>query len=338
LVYISSKEKKEDIIIDDEESKEKGNEKNDIIIEDEKEIEINSEDKEVYDNNFSFKERMNNKSISNISCENDFKNNEKEANPLEETAIFGNKSKNNEEIKHQMLNFGVNESTNINIKKNEIIKNESKTVIKRDKSLNRIEILNNININISDQDEYIKDINSKDINPKDYAYNPFKNCYAKLRKFDNPNFLDENDCDAFGPIENLKMTRAILKKKIYHIQMNNFIDYDNNLEYILGGKTHYDYYFIFQDDDQNFYIQIKFDNNKTLTLEKMSNCIFLKPITDYFFIENLLDNTRLIDIKISKKSTFLNLEKKVSNWKVYTKVNKKIINYCLEIGIKIYIE
>ena len=292
LVYISTKEKKEDIIIDDEESKEKGNEKNDIIIEDEKEIEINSEDKEVDDDNFSFKEGMNNKSISNISCQNDFKSNEKEANPLEETPKFENKSKNDGEIKGQMLNFDINESANITIKKNETKKNESKTEIKRDNSLNRIEILNNntiriqtyfkprkkennaiqeekenINIskdnninkdesellkydifninkarknffklnpktsnkgiqsvknkelnlfflkeitdntynkfpqskklydedsfkkenkkqiNILEQDEIIKTIDTKDINLEDYVYNPFKNCYAKLRKY-----------------------------------------------------------------------------------------------------------------------------------------------------------
>ena len=162
--------------------------------------------------------------------------------------------------------------------------------------------------------------------------------FSEIINDDDSDFLDENDYNDLGPIETLKLTRTILKKKIYHIQMNNFFDYDINQEYILGGKTHYDYYFVFQDDEQNFHIQVKFDNNKTLTLDKMTNCIFLTPISDYFFIENLLDNTRLIDVKISKKSTFLNLAKKVSNWKVYTEVNKKIIQYCLKIGIEIYIE
>ena len=101
LVNISEKE---DIIIDNEEIEEKSKEKNDIIIEDEKEIEINSYYGEVEDNNFSFKEGMNNKSISNISFENDFKSNEKNANPLEETPKFGNESKNNEEIKDKDIN------------------------------------------------------------------------------------------------------------------------------------------------------------------------------------------------------------------------------------------
>ena len=38
-------------------------------------------------------------------------------------------------------------------------------------------------INIFEQSENIKNFNSKDINQEDYVYNPFKNCYAKLRKF-----------------------------------------------------------------------------------------------------------------------------------------------------------
>ena len=35
------------------------------------------------------------------------------------------------------------------------------------------------NSNISDQNEDIKEINTKDINLEDYVYNPFKNCYAE---------------------------------------------------------------------------------------------------------------------------------------------------------------
>ena len=69
----------------------KNRKKNDIVIHDEKDIEINSEDKEVDDDIFSFKEEMNNKSISNISFGNDFSN-EKEANSLEETQKFENNS------------------------------------------------------------------------------------------------------------------------------------------------------------------------------------------------------------------------------------------------------
>ena len=293
LIYTTlPNEEKEDIIIDNEEIKETVEEKNEIIIQDEKEIEINANEKEIDDDNFSFKEGMNNKSISNISYENDIQNNEKEVNPLEETPKFKNKSKNNEEIKGQMLNFNINESPNITNQESEIKKNEIKTEIKRDNPLNKIEILNNntirimtyikprkkenkkiqeknednnkskdndinkdesellkydlfnINktrknyfklnpknankgiqsvknkelnlfflkeisdntsnkfprskklydeeslkkenkeqINISDQNEDIKEINTKDINLEDYVYNPFKNCYAKLRKF-----------------------------------------------------------------------------------------------------------------------------------------------------------
>ena len=84
---------------------------------------------------------MNNKSISNISYENNEKNDDKETNPLEETPKFKNKSKNNEEIKGQMLNFNINESPNISNQESEIKTNEIKTEIKRDNPLNRIEIL-----------------------------------------------------------------------------------------------------------------------------------------------------------------------------------------------------
>jgi hypothetical protein len=123
LIYTTlPNEEKEDIIIDNEEIKETVEEKNEIIIQDEKEIEINANEKEIDDDNFSFKEGMNNKSISNISYENDIQNNEKEVNPLEETPKFKNKSKNKEEIKGQMLNFNINESPNITNQESDIKK------------------------------------------------------------------------------------------------------------------------------------------------------------------------------------------------------------------------
>ena len=295
LVYNSDKNEKEDIIIDNEEikDKEKIEEKNGINIG--KEIDIETNEKEIDDDNFSFKEGMNNKSISNITYDNN-EEKENENNPLEETPKFKNKIKNIEEIKGQLIDFNLSENNNTNIKEpNETKKNEIKTEVKRDDFLNGIKISynntikiktyikprkkenkiiqekkeikkennkeskdNNINkdenellkynlfnqsrkyfklnpknankgiqsvknkelslfflkeisdnttnkiprskklyeelsnkkenkeqITINRDENIIKDIDPKEINLEDYVYNPFKNCYSKLRKFED---------------------------------------------------------------------------------------------------------------------------------------------------------
>ena len=102
-------------------------EKNEINI-----PEINTEGKnnEIDDDNFSFKEGMNNKSINNIS-ENELNN---ENNPISETPKFKNKIEKIEDI-NDLINFDLNESSTPLINKemnniSEIKKQECKSEIK----------------------------------------------------------------------------------------------------------------------------------------------------------------------------------------------------------------
>ena len=153
---------------------------------------------------------------------------------------------------------------------------------------------------------------------------------SEIQKNDNSNFLD----NIYGHIDELKMERDSIEKRIFHIFTDNFDDYFHNLKHLI--KTPYNYYFIYRDEGWNFYIQIQYQSPKELFFSQIRNCQLMPPVRDYSFFRNLLENHFLLDFNIDLSITFLNLSKGPAGGKEYMETNRKLIQYCEENDIKQY--
>ena len=218
IIYLVNQEENEKIETDNE-IKEQGifGDKNEIFIFDDKENENNSIEK-IEDDNFSFKEGMNNKSITNIAYE-DNNNNENNSSPLEETPKFKNKFQNEEEIKGSLINFNLNESDNTNMKEtNDIKNNEYKTEIKKSYFNNEIIITRDNTLRIrtfvkprkkENNDGIIKDKNEpKKENKFEKKENKKENNENELLKYNifnqNKNYFKLNPKESKRGIQSLK--------------------------------------------------------------------------------------------------------------------------------------
>ena len=220
LIYLLDNKEKENISVDNnikekEEIKEKS--ENEPIILDDININIDineSNKKEIDDDNFSFKEGMNNRSISNIENDNEKENetdiNDENANPLEETPKFKASQNNEENIKEPLsLNDNLNEDNNYQTNKKDldiINKNGCKTEIKKDDFLNGIKISKSSTIRIM---TYFKPRKNENKN---------KNNIKKKKSDDN----NENDLlkyDIFNQSKNyFKLNPKYSKKGIQSVK------------------------------------------------------------------------------------------------------------------------
>jgi len=147
---------------------------------------------------------------------------------------------------------------------------------------------------------------------------------SEIQQNDNSDFLD----NIYGHIDELKMERNSVKRRIFHIFADNFDDYYHNLLYLL--KTPYNYYFIYRDEDCHFYIQIQYKSPKELFFSKLQNCELLPPVRDYSFFITLLEKEYLLFINIDISIVFLNLSQGPAGGIEFVTTNKKIIQYCEE--------
>ena len=153
-------------------------------------------------------------------------------------------------------------------------------------------------------------------------FNKFENSKKSLKKYTQT----KKTAKIFGTIlkANKKRTRTL------HLEMQNFEDYDTNLQYLLGKEANeYKYYFIYQ-ENKKFYIQFASRNPKNLCLDKMANCNFFPPI-GYKKFNQLMDDELFVAIKISSNIKYLILsENQMGRPKEEDKlkINEKLWQYC----------
>ena len=120
-----------------------------------------------------------------------------------------------------------------------------------------------------------------------------------------------------------------MTSKLFHLEMENEEDLCKNFYYMTKYDS-YKYYFIFLDDDDKFHLQIKYSFGKTLYPNQMGHFNSLKAIRDYDFIEDLLINSKLLDMKIKIPDKNLHLKFGRKGGEKYDDINVKIKQYCRE--------
>lgn len=131
-----------------------------------------------------------------------------------------------------------------------------------------------------------------------------------------------------------ELNRDTMSYRIYHIKMSSFEDYYKNSNYLTQGKTEYDYYLFYYDEDSNFYIQIRYETAKNLTLKSMGECEFLRPITSSDLID-IMNKNQLEDVKVGNQ-IFINLRKGPLITQFNTKFNQQLFQYCRLKGISLW--
>lgn len=150
---------------------------------------------------------------------------------------------------------------------------------------------------------------------------------------DNNNFFDDSQA-----LNNLFPNNNKESSKIHHLVMETENDLYINFGYMTKNNS-YQYYFIFEDDEGKFHLQIKYSFGKSLFPFQMYPYKLLKPIRDYDYFENLLKNEQLLEMKI--KNNDKNIEKylhftfgrKGGENTRYAEINEKIKDYCEKFGI-----
>ena len=159
------------------------------------------------------------------------------------------------------------------------------------------------------------------------------------------NFFDENsvmdffdNVPKYGPLGEIKKKVNKIKVRTVHMKMDNFDDYYSNFCELVKPETKYNYYFIYNDIDNNFSLQVQFQDQKEIYFSKLRNCEFIEPIKDYDFLESIMENNKLIDISINIDLVFLNFGRGPRGGKKNPEINKKIIQYCYKKNIDLFKE
>ena len=180
-------------------------------------------------------------------------------------------------------------------------------------------------------------IKQRENNPEEIEENP---------RLDNLgiSLIENNDESLHLIMENLEQIQGAndekkaIRKQLLHLKIKRFEDYYNNYNYlVIKSKQKYQYYFIFQDDEENFHIQISYYSPKYISPLKLHGYELLDPIRDYFSLKDLLENERLLDIKIDGKKPGLSLKSGPFGGKEYSKLNELLKDYCSSKNIELFV-
>ena len=149
---------------------------------------------------------------------------------------------------------------------------------------------------------------------------------------DNFNANEELFVKRYGKIRELN--RTTMSYRIYNLKMFNFEDYYHNFKYMFKGQAEYDYYLIYRDEDWNLYFQVRYQNPKTLTLDEMRECEFLKSLNKSNVID-IMENDYIEDVKVGN-----NIIISFTSGPLLTAANcaftQKIFQYCRKKGINLW--